>query len=135
MRNKFYKITILIIVCFFSTILYSQNSNEKSKKYKVIKIDSTENNYLIYVKKRKEKYLIISLNENISEKIKATHKKLRKNKKYKFKLKLFDVKFTSMLEDNSVSVDSKVVWKKEDDFNLYLTRNLIGLHYLRKRRD
>jgi hypothetical protein len=129
MRNIYYKTVTSIVLCLFSTLLYSQNNNEKSEKYKVIKIDSTKNNYLVYVKKREKKYLIISLKTNITNKIKPEYKKIEKNKKYELDLKLFDVKLTGMIEDNTVSVDSKVVWKKGDDFDLYITKSLIGLYY------
>ncbi|WP_411032055.1 hypothetical protein [Spongiimicrobium sp. 3-5] len=129
-RNLFF--LMLFFVCSSFNMLFSQNCD---KKYEVVKIDSTEGNYLVHIKRAKEKLLLISSKEDvrINNKIQMGDR-IKVGGKYKFKLSEYDIKFASIPPemDQSLSIDGKMIWKKGDDFNLFVSKSLAGLYYIRK---
>lgn len=119
------KTIILVIMFVTSTEVFSQNL----KKYEIIDIDSTKNNYLVYVKSVKKKSLIISPK---TDKIFNEKSKIKLGNKYKLKLKPFKLEFATILDEgmnNTITIDSKIVWRQGDDFDLFISKSLLGLHY------
>ncbi|MEO9514050.1 MAG: hypothetical protein ABJN84_17810 [Flavobacteriaceae bacterium] len=125
----------VFFVCTSQNILFSQNCN---KKYKVVKIDSTEGNYLVHIKKAKKTFLLISSKEDvrIADKI-GLGNKIEVGQRYRLKLLEYGVRFASIPPEmeQTLSIDGREVWKKGDDFDVFVSKNLAGLYYIRHPKD
>lgn len=125
MKKNF--LTVLLFVCLCNFISYGQISGE----FKISKIDSTFNFYLINVKSRKIKGLIlVSKNDTLINKIQS---KIQVGKEYK--LTLFKNSLTRGIQNTSspqISVDEKIIWKTGDDFTIYFSDDIENLYYIRK---
>ena len=125
----------VFFVCTSHNLLFSQNCD---KKYKVMKIDSTDGNYLVNIKKAKEAFLLISSKEDIrlADKMELGNK-IEVGKRYKIKLSEYRVRFASIPPEmeQTLSIDGREVWKKGDDFDVVVSKNLAGLYYIRHPKD
>ncbi|WP_394748245.1 hypothetical protein [Spongiimicrobium salis] len=127
--------SLTVLICFCSMTLYAQKCDTK---YKITKIDSTEGNYLIYAQKAKTKLLIISSKETVMSNYEnKSNGNIKIGKRYKMKLHEFKLEFASLPPEitPTLTIDNKQVWKKGDDFNVFFSRNLIGLYYVRFPKD
>ena len=117
MKKTLFILAMCAILCNYSS--YGQISD----KFKITKIDSTSNFYLIYAKSFKIKGLIlISKTDSLEKK---GQNKIIVGEKYK--LTLYKNSLTRGVTSNlspKISVDNKVIWKTEDDFEVYLTDDI-----------
>jgi hypothetical protein len=114
---------LLMSALWSSNHLYSQDI----ENYKVDKIDSTKNYYLIYVQKDKP-YLIVSPKSSIADK---SLKKIVIQDQYK--LRLFPNNLTRGISRSyspTISVDGQTIWQTGDKFEVVFTKQLNGLYYL-----
>lgn len=116
---------LLIIFLIAFSFCYTNAQESKKTFYKIIKIDSTKNNYIIDIKNKTNIYFRIISEKNLEIDSKKCHK-IRLNKKYKLKL-LFTEPIFSGGKEVSVEVDDKIIWKDGDNFRISYTNNLLGL--------
>lgn len=126
------KILFILAMC---TILCNYSSyGQISDNFKITKIDSTSSFYLVYAKSFKIKSLIlVSKTDSL---MKKSQKKVIVGEKYK--LTLYKNSLTRGVTSNlspKISVENKVIWKKGDDFTVYLTDDIENLFYLRKEKQ
>jgi hypothetical protein len=124
-RNLIFKLLLLILISNYK--IYSQ----ECESYKVMEIDSTKSYYLILVNKNEIKSLIVSSK-------KRTRPKNRISISKSFNFKLLKSNLTKDIPINlidipkSLIIEGKVIWTSKDDFNVYTTKNLKGLNYVKK---
>lgn len=133
-------IIILLLISYIT--IGSNNSNyllqQKSIKYKVYKIDSLNNYYLIYAKNENAIFKIVSKKDNSIKKC-----KIRINKFYKFNLhSILKAKGISIIPANQIYEVSG--WRVDDNTNidfegdsirdLYIGDNIKGLYFIKKRK-
>ncbi len=124
-RKLIFKLLLLILISNYK--IYSQ----ECESYKVMEIDSTKSYYLILVNKNEIKSLIVS-----SKKRTKPNNRISISKSFYFKLlksnltKDFPINLTST--STSLIIEGKVIWRNKDDFNVYTTKNLKGLNYVKK---
>lgn len=116
---------LLIIFIIAFSFVYSNAQESKKEKYRIIKIDSTNNNYIIDIKNNSNQLFRIISEKNLEIDSKKCHK-IRLNKKYKLKLLFTEPIFSGGIEA-SVEVDDKIAWKDGDNFRISYTNNLLGL--------
>ena len=96
-----------------------------------MEIDSTKSYYLILVNKNEIKSLIVS-----SKKRTKPNNRISISKSYNFKLfKSYltkDIPINLIDIPKSLIIEGKVIWTSKDDFNVYSTKNLKGLNYVKK---
>lgn len=117
---------LLIIFIITFSFVYSNAQESKKKKYIIIKIDSTKNNYIIDIRNNSNQLFRIISEKNVD--VIKNCKQIKLDKKYKFKL-LFVERIFSGGKEVSVEVDDKIVWKDDDNFRISYTNNLLGLCY------
>lgn len=131
-------ITISVLFISFSTIIPNNKylTFQNSKKYRVYKIDSINDFYVIYAKKEKTIYKIISKKDNLISK-----NKIRINKYYKFNLRsMLIVNGKSIIPANQINeisgwrVDKNTTINFEGDSirDLYIGNNIKGLYFFKK---
>jgi hypothetical protein len=119
-QNNFFSLIILLLC---TTVMHSQDCN----KYKVEKIDSTQNNYLVYLKASKPPLLV-------SPKVSAPNKDSKKiiiSNKYEFCI--YENTLNKGIPKNmspSISIDGETIWKTGDKHRVAFTKQLAGLYYL-----
>jgi len=121
------KIILLFSVLSF-TVGYEVSSQE-CNLYEVIKIDSTDNYFLITLEKEKEVFLVVSSKKRIKKR-----KEIKVKESYCFKLTVhnWQSEMPRNLTNVSIAIEDKVIWSSEDNYNLYQTKNLKGLNYKKK---
>lgn len=124
MKNSVFKNLLILLFCFYNNKMLSQNIHE----YKVLSVDSTLNNYIFKLEKSKVKYLVIS------PKIDSTCVNLGKieiGKSYKIRLLKSTLKdsFKLGLPLESISIEEKEVWKKDDEFDIYFSDDIFSIYY------
>jgi hypothetical protein len=134
--------TILITVTFLiiSSFSIKHNNNclsfQDSKKYRVYKIDSINDYYIIYAKKEKTIYKIISKKDNS-----YTKNKIRINKFYRFNLRsMLMVNGKSVIPTNQINeitgwrVDKNTTINFEGDSirDIYISDDIKGLCLIKK---
>jgi len=124
-RNLIFELLLLILISNYK--IYSQ----ECESYKVMEIDSTKSYYLILVNKNEIKSLIVS-----SKKRTKPNNRISISKSYNFKLlKSYltkDIPINLIDIPKSLIIEGKVIWTSKDDFNVYSTKNLKGLNYVKK---
>jgi hypothetical protein len=125
-------------ICLLFILLLSF-TKAHSQSFKVVKIDTTANHYLIFITKGDSlKGIIVSEKKTIS-KSKKTAVKIETGQEYKLDLEKYRLlKFmnkTSFETETSgkggITVDGVVVWRVSDNYGLYETKNLRGLFYIK----
>lgn len=116
----------LIIVFIIFSFIHLNAQKTKNLKYKIIKIDLTENNYIIDIKDKDNHIFRIISEKNIE--INKKCKPIVLNKKYKFKLRFVQPIFSGGKEV-SIIVDDRVIYEDGDNFKVSFTDNLLGLCY------
>lgn len=124
-RNLIFELLLFILISNYK--IYSQ----ECESYKVMEIDSTKSYYLILVNKSEIKSLIVSPkkrtkpNNRISISKIFNFKLLKSNLTKDIPINLIDI-------PKSLVIEGKVIWTSKDDFNIYTTKNLKGLNYIKK---
>src|SRR5690606_21811707 len=122
-----------IVLLFFALnlIVGYEVAAQECNQYEVIKIDSTDNYFLITLEKEKETFLVISSKKRIK-----SRKAIKVKESYYFKLA--EHKWQSEIPRNlidipkSIAIGDKVIWSSEGNYSLYQTKNLKGLNYIKK---
>lgn len=129
---------VFSLCLLFVWLLFS--SNAWSQCYKVVKIDSTENHYLISVSEEGSFKGIIVSEKKVGKASKKGNAKIEIGQEYKFDLEKYRLlKFinrtafeTETSGKGGITIDGKVVWKASDDYELYQATNVQGLFYSEK---
>ncbi len=120
MKNIKFVLVVVIIIQFQN--IYSQHS----EKYKITDIDSTTSNYIVSLKKGNVKSIVISPKFDTL----VAKNKIQVGKRYRLILDESTLKNLSPPDKlNSIKIDGKVIWTIDDDFEIYFTDDLVGLHY------
>jgi hypothetical protein len=97
----------------------------------VINIDSTENYYVISVERKHKVFLIVSLKKPMKP-----HRKILLSESYCFQLLkhkwMQDLPVNVSEIPTSLIVEGKTIWRTEDDYSVYSTKNLKGLNYVKR---
>ena len=114
----------------FLLIKTFHSSAQISGEFKVLKIDSTSNFYLINVKNKKLKGLIlIPKNDSLEDKQQS---KIEVGKQYVLTLLLNSLtRGIPSTASPQIAIDNKVIWKTGDNFMVYFTDDIRRLFYLR----
>ncbi len=116
-------------ILFF--IVFFWNLKSYSQKFEVTSIDSTSNNFIIMVKNHEIEYLILSPKVKKKKCFISKNEKIEVEKKYDFLLT--EATFFAKTEpnvNNTIYVDNRIIWKKENNFKIYFCKNLKGLYFL-----
>ncbi len=120
---------ILKILLSISFVFQMNAQEVKPASYKVIKIDSTKNSYIIDIENKKcnKSFRLIS-----EKKLNSSNqcKKILVDKYYKFNLLFFETVIADGKEVNTV-IDDKLVWQEGDKFKICTTSDLVGICYNR----
>lgn len=125
-KNLFF---CLILLSFTPNEIYSQTC----ESYRVTDIDSTENYFLISVVKNERKFLIVSSKKRIKP-----HRRILLSENYCFRLIkhkwIEDTPLKILVSDipTSLVIEGKTIWSTEDDYDVYNTKNLKGLNYVKR---
>lgn len=126
---------LLIFFCLFflyakpfQTEQESLKDNNKKVVYRIIKIDSINNVYTIYARKKNLLFKILSLK---NDKIVKNLKKIKCGKDYKLELvSLLDSDSRFPTNVDGIEFHGETIELERDSINdLYITKNLIGLYY------
>lgn len=120
---KSYSIMILILSCKSNKVI--NNEAKDFLKYKIIKIDSINNVYVIHAKENGLYYKILSLKNN--NKL-SSNKKIKQGNKYNFKLISLDV---PMYVDGLDFHGEAISIERDSIYDLHISNNLKGLYFIR----
>ena len=124
-RNLIFELFFFILISNYK--IYSQ----ECEYYKVKDIDSTKSYYLILVNKNEIKYLIVSTKKLIKQ-----NRRISISESFYFKLLkgnlMKDLPLNKEDIPTSLMIEGKVIWTNKDDFNVYTTKNLKGLNYVKR---
>ena len=99
-----------------------------AQKYKVIDIDSTENNYIITIRKCLTKKIIVSSIKHFP--LNEGRTIIIKGKRYDFELEEYEnARFVNMVNYYEFSIEGKTIWNSRKKFNIFTSKSLRGLHY------
>jgi hypothetical protein len=118
-----YSIMILILSCKSNKVI--NNEAKDFLKYKIIKIDSINNVYVIHAKENGLYYKILSLKNN--NKL-SSNKKIKQGNKYNFKLISLDV---PMYVDGLDFHGEAISIERDSIYDLHISNNLKGLYFIR----
>ncbi len=135
---KFYAIFLIIILgCSFTKKNTTDKKLNNNYLYKVCRIDSIDNYYLVYLEKQEHKYKY----KVVSKKTPNKGTKVVINNKYYFDLYSITYKYwlngKELLYGEYVTCftfeDNTIICKEGNEINaLYATKNLNGLNYISK---
>ncbi|WP_289659938.1 hypothetical protein [Flavobacterium panacagri] len=127
MKASFFLMSIFLLLQTF------QSSAQIYGEFKVLKIDSTPNFYLINVKNKKWKGLILTpKNDSLEDKKQC---KIELGKRYVLTLLLNSLtRGIPSTASPQIAIDNKVIWKTGDNFMVYFTDDIRRLFYLRQER-
>ena len=122
------RIFIIIIVLTFIACDTSKINNQK-ELYRVVKIKSINNTYLIDLNKDNTTYTILTLTEQNEKHEKKNCKKIEVSKSYNFNLKKYiDESKIELLNLSGVRIENKTIELPEEIIsNIYIAQNLKGL--------
>ena len=122
--------SIIWIVLLNFTFLSVNAQSQDEKLYRVVKIDSTENNYIINLEENEIRYVVISQKSRKRRK----KKRIVLGKEYRLNLVEFNLAGKFQLDKNlSIVIDDKIIWEKGDNFKLYFCDDIKGLYLKRKK--
>jgi len=130
--------TLLLLVVLFSCVNNKQITVKQNEGYRILKIDSMDNIYIVYVQKDDSLYKVLSLKEHINQR--TNHSKIKVGKQYPLKLKsLFEKNFLGKYDLSPQALPyvegvdyygTKIKIEPDSINDLYTTENLKGLLFI-----
>ena len=118
------KFILAFFILTLPTLVTEKPRSDEKGLFRVVKIQSIHDYYVIYASKDNLKYKIVSKKQSRDGCV-----KIRRNQEYKFELK--ELEFLGGSEVNCVSFDKRtIICRCEDEdcaFGLFMTNNLQGL--------
>jgi len=121
--------TLITLSCKTSDVGKNKFSNKVKEKFEVLKIDSIETNYLIYVKRNDSIFKIASTKKDTT-----SCEKIRIGKSYTLKLKsVFPPNYYQKLDIAGIKFNGSMIKLEKGDgviWDLFVSENLNSLCYL-----